>query len=366
MLAEPPPRALPETPPMNDPNTREAPARAAAPGHYEPGLLSVVIPCYNETAVLPLLEARLKAALDAIGMPWEVVFVDDGSVDGSYQQLVVMAAAEPRFRIVRFSRNFGHQAAVAAGLSWARGEVVAILDADLQDPPELVATCLEHWRQGFQVVYCQREDRKEGLLLRLLYGAFYRLFRAFSDVAMPLDAGDFCVMDRKVVDVIVQMRERHVFVRGLRAWAGFRQRALPYERPARAAGETKYPLRKLLALAGDGLFSFTVIPLRLATWLGLALTVLSGFWGVFVLLWRLLGFRVMGNTAHDLPGWTGFVLLLILFGSVQLLLLGVLGEYVGRIYEETKGRPRWIVETAHGFAERPRGSEGGPASGPPA
>jgi dolichol-phosphate mannosyltransferase len=346
---------------MIDPTATECIPHTAGAARFEPGLLSVVIPCYNEAAVLPLLEERLKAALDGLGMPWEVVFVDDGSADGSYQQLVVMATAEPRFKVLRFSRNFGHQAAVAAGLSWTRGEVVAILDADLQDPPELVATCLEHWRQGFHVVYCQRERRKERLALRLLYGAFYRLFRAFSDVSMPLDAGDFCVMDRKVVDVIVQMRERHVFVRGLRAWAGFRQRALPYDRPARAAGETKYPLRKLLALASDGLFSFTLIPLRLATWLGLLLTTLSGLWGLFVLLWRIVGFRMMGNTAHDLPGWTGFVLLLILFGSVQLLLLGVLGEYVGRIYEETKGRPRWIVETAHGFAERPRTADGSPA-----
>jgi len=345
---------------MNDPNPNGSLARDAGASHFERGLLSVVIPCYNEAAVLPLLEQRLKSALGVLGMPWEVVFVDDGSVDGSYQQLVLMSAQDPRFKVVRFSRNFGHQAAVAAGLSWTRGEVVAILDADLQDPPELIQTCLAHWREGFQVVYCQRERRQEGLALRLLYGAFYRLFRASSEVSMPLDAGDFCVMDRKVVDVIVQMRERHVFVRGLRAWAGFRQRALPYDRPARAAGETKYHFRKLLALAGDGLFSFTLIPLRVATWLGLLLTALSCLWGAFVLLWRLLGFRMMGSTAHDLPGWTGFVLLLILFGSVQLLLLGVLGEYVGRIYEETKGRPRWIVESAHGFADPLPGPEGRP------
>lgn len=345
---------------MNEPRSNESISREAGARHFERGLLSVVIPCYNETAMLPLLEQRLRSALDTLGMPWEVVFVDDGSVDGTYQQLVLMSAADPRLKLVRFSRNFGHQAAVAAGLTFTRGEVVAILDADLQDPPELIGTCLAHWREGFQVVYCQRERRQEGLALRLLYAAFYRLLRAFSDVSMPLDAGDFCVMDRRVVDVIVQMRERHVFVRGLRAWAGFRQRAVPYDRPPRAAGETKYRLRKLLALAGDGLFSFTLIPLRLATWLGLLLTTLSCLWGVFVLLWRFLDFRVMGNAAHDLPGWTGFVLLLILFGSVQLLLLGVLGEYVGRIYEETKGRPRWIVEAAHGFAEPVAGAEVSP------
>jgi glycosyltransferase involved in cell wall biosynthesis len=313
------------------------------------GVLSVVIPCYNEAPVLPLLRERLASTLGNLGVEWEVVFVDDGSFDLSYTQLVALHESDPRFKLVRFSRNFGHQAAIMAGLSWARGEVVAVLDADLQDPPELIGTCLEHWREGNHVVYCQRERRKEGPLLRFLYAAFYRIFRTFSDVWMPLDAGDFCLMDRRVVDVILRMPEHRIFVRGLRAWAGFRQKAVIYQRPARAAGETKYRLRKLLALAGDGLFSFTLIPLRLATWLGLLLAAASCAWGVFVLAWRLLGFEVLGHSARDLPGWAGFVLLMILFGSVQLVLLGVLGEYVGRIYEETKGRPRWVVEETRGF-----------------
>jgi dolichol-phosphate mannosyltransferase len=319
---------------------------------FERGLLSVVIPCYNEVSVLPLLEERLLSSLEGIGMPWEVVFVDDGSRDGSYERLAALTAADARFKVLRLSRNFGHQAAIAAGLSWARGEAVAILDADLQDPPELIATCLAHWRGGDQVVYCQRKERKEGPWKRLLYGTFYRILRASSEVAMPLDAGDFCLMDRRVVDVINAMPEHRVFVRGLRAWAGFRQRALPYERPARATGATKYGFGKLLALAGDGLFSFTLIPLRVATWLGLLFILCSGTWGLFILAWRLLGFSMFGHAAADLPGWTGFVLLLILFGSFQLLLLGVLGEYIGRIYEETKGRPRWVVEAAHGFERR--------------
>jgi glycosyltransferase involved in cell wall biosynthesis len=324
-------------------------AKMGSVSSSEHGLLSVVIPCYNEIAVLPLLEERLRASLAEIDMPWEVVFVDDGSRDGSYERLAFLSAVDSRFKVVRFSRNFGHQAAIAAGLSWARGEVVAVLDADLQDPPELIASCLQHWRDGDQVVYCQREERKEGALIRLFYSAFYRILRASSKVAMPLDAGDFCLMDRRVVDVITAMPERRVFVRGLRSWAGFRQRALRYERPARAAGASKYRLGKLLALAFDGLFSFTLIPLRVATWLGILLILCSGAWGLFLLAWRLIGFRVFGFTATDLPGWTGFVLLLILFGSVQLLLLGVLGEYVGRIYEETQGRPRWVVEATHGF-----------------
>jgi dolichol-phosphate mannosyltransferase len=320
---------------------------------FERGLLSVVIPCYNELGVLPLLEERLLAALRELGMPFEVVFVDDGSSDGSYEWLAALHARDARFKLLRLSRNFGHQAAVMAGLCGSRGEAVAILDADLQDPPELLATCLRHWRGGDQVVYCQREERKEGALLKALYATFYRLLRASSEVAMPLDAGDFCLMDRRVVDVITRMGEHRVFVRGLRAWAGFRQRAVPYARPPRAAGETKYGLRRLLALAANGLFSFTLIPLRVATFLGLLLILLGGAWGVFVLAWRLFGFRVFGLSASQLPGWTGFVLLLILFGSVQLVLLGVLGEYVGRIYEETKGRPRFVIAAAHGFEREP-------------
>ena len=272
---------------------------------FERGLLSVVIPCYNEIAVLPLLEESLRSTLGRLGMSWEVVFVDDGSVDGSYERLASLHAQDPRFKLVRFSRNFGHQAAIAAGLSWARGEVVGILDADLQDPPELLATCLEHWRSGDQVVYCQREERKEGALMRWLYATFYRLLRASSEVAMPLDAGDFCLMDRRVVDVINRMPEHRVFVRGLRAWAGFRQRALPYSRPLRAAGQTKYGFGRLLSLAANGVFSFTLIPLRVATWLGLLLILMSCAWGVFVLAWRILGFRVFGLTASQLPGWTG-------------------------------------------------------------
>lgn len=320
---------------------------------FQRGLLSVVIPCYNEIGVLPLLEERLLAVLPGLGMPFEVVFVDDGSSDGSYERLAALHSRDERFKLLRFSRNFGHQAAITAGLAAARGEAVAILDADLQDPPELLATCIEHWRAGDQVVYCQREERQESALMKALYASFYRLLRASSEVAMPLDAGDFCLMDRRVVDVVNRMPEHRVFVRGLRAWAGFRQRAVPYARPARAAGQTKYGLRRLLSLAANGLFSFTLIPLRVATVLGLLLILLGGAWGVFVLAWRLFGFRVFGLTASQLPGWTGFVLLLILFGSVQLLLLGVLGEYVGRIYEETKGRPRYVIAAAHGFEDVP-------------
>lgn len=312
-------------------------------------LLSVVIPCYNETAVLPLLHERLTTVLPALGPEWEVVFVDDGSTDDTWQRLVELDDPEGRFRAVGLSRNFGHQTAVAAGLAHARGDVVAVLDADLQDPPELLGECLKSWRDGDDVVYLVRQKRKEGWLKRSLYSAFYRLLDRFSAISIPRDSGDFCLMDRRVVDVIVSMPERHLFLRGLRAWTGFRQRALPYERPARVAGETKYPFFKLVGLATDGLFSFSIVPLRLATWFGLLSVLLASGWGLFVLAWRVLGFSFLGHTAAELPGWSGGVLLAILFGSIQLMFLGIVGEYVGRIYEETKGRPRWVVKSVHGL-----------------
>lgn len=317
--------------------------------HPEAILLSVVIPCFNEAAVLPLLHERLTTVLPTLGPRWEVVFVDDGSTDDTWRRLVDFGGRDERFKAVGLSRNFGHQTAVAAGLAYARGDVVAVLDADLQDPPELLGDCLELWRTGDDVVYLLRQKRKEGWLKRSLYSAFYRLLDRFSAISIPRDSGDFCLMDRRVVDVIVSMPERHLFLRGLRAWTGFRQRALPYERPARAAGETKYPFFKLVALATDGLFSFSIVPLRLATWFGLFSVLLASGWGLFVLAWRVLGFNFLGHTASELPGWSGGVLLAILFGSIQLMFLGIVGEYVGRIYEETKSRPRWIVKSVHGL-----------------
>jgi glycosyltransferase involved in cell wall biosynthesis len=328
-------------------------------------LLSVVIPCYNEAAVLPLLHERLTTVLPGLGPRWEVIFVDDGSTDDTWRLLVELDDPEGRFRAVGLSRNFGHQTAVAAGLAHARGDAVAVLDADLQDPPELLGECLRHWEAGDDVVYLVRQKRKESWLKRSLYAAFYRVLDRLSAVPIPRDSGDFCLMDRRVVDVLASMPERHLFLRGLRAWTGFRQRALPYERPARAAGETKYPFLKLVSLASDGLFSFSVIPLRLATWFGLLCVLLAAGWGLFVVAWRVLGFSFLGHTASELPGWTGGVLLAVLFGSIQLIVLGVLGEYVGRIYEETKARPRWVVRSRHRLSHpsEAQSMENGPPTG---
>jgi glycosyltransferase involved in cell wall biosynthesis len=317
-------------------------------------LLSVVVPCFNESAVLPLLKPRLTKAMNHLNVPWEVVFVDDGSSDDTYEQLSRMHSEDPRFKVISFSRNFGHQTAVVAGLAHASGEAVAVLDADLQDPPEVLTECLAQWRNGYQVIYGVRQKRKENIVKRTLYASFYRALWFFSEIRIPLDSGDFCLMDRAVVDVIVNMPERNVFVRGLRAWAGFRQIGIAYERDARAAGETKYPLVRLFKLAADGIFSFTTIPLRMATWLGLVVAFLCSVFLVFIALWRLCGFSFMGHTGDELPGWAGGTALVLFLGSVQLIFLGIIGEYIGRIYEESKARPRWIIRAALGVTGRER------------
>jgi dolichol-phosphate mannosyltransferase len=311
--------------------------------------LSLVIPCYNEAKVLSLLEARLKKCLGELGLSWEVIFIDDGSRDETLQKLIAIHRAEPRFKVIALSRNFGHQAALCAGLYAASGRAVGVLDADLQDPPELFRQALGKLNEGFDVVFAVRRKRKESLFKRASYAMFYRMLRAAADVNIPLDSGDFCLMRRCVVDALKSMPERNIFLRGLRAWSGFRQVGLEYERDARAAGETKYPFRKLLRLAMDGMFAFSTLPLRVATFLGLAGVVLSMFLAMFIVAWRLAGFRFMGHTAADLPGWAAVVCLVLFLNGLQFLILGCLGEYIGRIYGEVKQRPRWIVRETLGW-----------------
>lgn len=310
---------------------------------------SLVIPCYNEAAVLPLLHARLVKTLPDVGLPWEVIFVDDGSQDSTFGQLVSIHQSDPRYKVLSFSRNFGHQAALSAGLASAQGQYVGIADADLQDPPELLRACLDKLMEGFDVVYAVRKKRKEPLPMRAAYALFYRLLRMVSEIEIPLDSGDFCLMRRRVVEVLKTMPERNVFLRGLRAWTGFRQVGIEYEREARAAGQTKYPFTRLVRLATDGIFAFSTLPLRLATLLGLAGLLLSLGAGIFIVSWRLLGFRFMGYTAAELPGWSAVVCVVLFLGGTQFLLLGCIGEYIGRIYAEVKQRPRWIIREAVGL-----------------
>jgi glycosyltransferase involved in cell wall biosynthesis len=314
--------------------------------------LSLVIPCCNEETVLPLLEKRVIAAVSALSPDWEIVFVDDGSADGTYEFLSRLHAREPRVKVIRLSRNFGHQTAVWAGLHYANGQVVAVLDADLQDPPELLAACLERWREGYDVMYAVRQKRKEGVLKRAAYSLFYRLLNAVADIRIPLDSGDFCVLDRRVVLVLREMGERNVFVRGMRAWSGFRQIGVPYERDERAAGESKYPLGRLVKLAVNGIVSFSTFPLRLATWIGLGSVIFAFGALLFVLAWRIFGFRFFGMVAGDVPGWTSGRIVALLIGGVQLFIMGIMGEYVARIYDEVKRRPRWVVGESLGIDRR--------------
>jgi dolichol-phosphate mannosyltransferase len=313
--------------------------------------LSLVIPCYNESRVLSLLRDRLVQSMSVLGITWEVILVDDGPVDDTLNQIKAMHAGDHRFKVISFSRNFGHQTAVFAGLSQAKGNFVAVMDADLQDPPEFVATCLAKLREGYDVVYAVRRQRKENFFKRACYSAFYRGLKMIAEVDIPLDSGDFCVMRQQVVSVMRAMPERNVFVRGLRAWSGFRQIGIEYNREARAAGETKYPFRKLVRLALDGVFAFSTLPLRLATYLGFLSLAVSLFGIFFLVLWKFLDFSVMGHHPSEAPGWTSVICLILFMGGVQFLILGVLGEFVGRIYNEVKQRPRWIIRETHGLSD---------------
>jgi dolichol-phosphate mannosyltransferase len=318
--------------------------------------LSFVIPVFNEELIIPELDRRLQQFFGELGATvgdaWEVVFVDDGSKDRSLEMLRELAAREPRYRVLSFSRNFGHQPAITAGLDHAEGDAVVVMDADLQDPPEVVAAMVTRWREGYDVVYGVRRKRHgETWFKRLTAAAFYRILRAMlGGVSIPADAGDFRLMSRAVVLTLRALREQHRFVRGMVAWVGFKQVAVEYERPARFAGETKFPVRKMLRFAVDGITSFSVVPLRIATWLGVAAGAVAIGTALFVVTVKLAGGRVV-------PGWTTIMMAVAFGTSAQLIMTGILGEYVGRIYEEVKRRPLYVIDERINAAEA--------ADGPP-
>ena len=300
--------------------------------------LSLVIPVFNEEAVIPELRRRLCEFLEGVDAEWEVVFVDDGSKDQSRTLLENLCRADERFGLVALSRNFGHQVAITAGVDYARGDAVVIMDADLQDPPEVVKEMLDKYREGFDVVYGVRLAREgEGWFKRSTAALFYRLLRGILGVPIPVDTGDFRLISRRVVVALRSLQEANRFVRGMVAWVGFRQTAVHYERPARFAGETHYPLRKMLKFALDGITSFSTLPLRLATWLG----ALSGVFGILVAGWAIYA-KLMNQAA--VPGWATIMMAVSLASSAQLMMLGVLGEYIGRIYDEVKRRPLYLVQ----------------------
>ena len=318
-----------------------------------PPTLSVVIPVYNEEATLPELRRRLGEVLEQIEPSHEVILVNDGSRDGTAEALGRICAPGSRWRGVHLSRNFGHQAAVAAGLRAAAGDAVVVMDADLQDPPELLEQLLARWREGYEVVYAQRIRReRESPAKRGLAWAYYRVLQAVSPVDIPADTGDFCLMDRKVVDALVALPERNAYLRGLRAWLGFRQTAVPFEREARFAGEPKYTFRKSLSLGINGISSFSKKPLRLATWLGLVVSAVSFLLGIYFIILRL-------TSEFEIRGWASTVVIILFLGGVQLLTIGIIGEYLSRIYDEVKQRPQYVVRGEDNAAEGGQGGQGG-------
>lgn len=304
---------------------------------------SLIIPIYNEEENIAELYRRLCGLMEQLDSV-ELILINDGSRDRSLQMIRELHQKDPRVCYLSLARNFGHQVAVTAGLNFARGQAIVILDADLQDPPELIPQMLEKWQQGYQVVYAQRIKRiKESWFKRFTAYVFYRLLRRLTDVDIPADTGDFCLMDRRVVDVLNAMPERSRYIRGLRAWIGFRQTAVKFERDPRFAGEVKYTFRKSLSLALNSLIAFSRVPLRLSIYLGLFSGFLSACMALLVLYWRLH----QPNSA--LTGYATILIAIFFFGSVQLISIGILGEYIGRIYEEVKGRPIYTLAEVAGF-----------------
>ena len=314
-------------------------------------LVSIVIPCYNEEDVLDQLFSRMDATITSLNSKYsfELICIDDGSKDSTWSKLKNQTVLNDTWKALRFARNFGHQTAVSAGIYHTNGDVVIVMDADLQDPPEELHRFIDKWREGFEVVYAVRTRRKEGLIKRLCYWCFYRLLAKVSTYPIPLDSGDFCVMDRKVVDVLRSMPERNRFVRGLRAWAGFRQIGVPYERHARAAGDVKYTVSKLMKLALDGLLSFSTLPLRLATYLGLWVSSAALMGVLFTLAQRVFSGFFTKIGFGPVPGFATIVISILFLGGVQLVCIGILGEYLGRIYDEVKRRPQWVISSSIGL-----------------
>lgn len=308
-------------------------------------LHSIVVPVFNEVDGITVLYERMSALLDRLGNA-EVLLVNDGSRDGSDRALDAVAGKDARFKVIHLSRNFGHQVAITAGMEWARGDTVTVIDADLQDPPELIAEMVQKWNEGFEVVYAVRRSREGETAFKLWTAkAFYRLIHRLTNVDIPLDTGDFRLMDRKAVDALLRMPERHRFIRGMVSWVGFRQTGVFFDRAARKHGETHYPFVKMLRFALDGVTSFSILPLQLATYVGLLSAFLSLGGIGYTLYLRLF-------TDRTIQGWSSLMIVMLLLGGAQLLALGIIGEYLGRAYDETRRRPLYFVSKATGFTAK--------------
>lgn len=309
---------------------------------------SFIIPIYNEAEAIPELYQRISAVMDRMDGEAELILINDGSNDGSIKLIRNLREKDERVRYLSLARNFGHQIAVTAGLNFARGHAVVIMDADLQDPPELVLEMEKLWRQGSQVIYAQRIGRRsDNWFKRWCAYVFYRILNKLADVDIPTDTGDFCLMDREIVALLNAMPERHRYIRGLRSWVGFRQTAIHFERDPRIAGQSKYPFRKSLALAVNGLLSFSKVPLRISTYIGLLSAIGALIMALLVLFWRLY------QPHSPVIGFAAIAVAIFFLGAVQLISIGIMGEYIGRIYEEIKGRPLYTLAEINGFEDLP-------------
>lgn len=314
--------------------------------------VSVVIPVFNEEELLPELYRRVKAAMEPLGVRYEVILINDGSRDQTPHLIADICRKDAHFKSLHFSRNFGHQTAITAGIDHASGSAIFIMDGDLQDPPELIGAFLEKWREGYEVVYAVRKKRKENFFKRIAYTAFYRLLQRVASIEIPLDSGDFSLIDRRVAEALRALPERNRFVRGLRSWIGFRQTGLEYERDKRYAGEVKYTFSKLIKLALDGILSFSYAPLRLATYFGFTVSLISFLLALFFLVQKL-------TVGIETQGWASTMVVMLFLGGVQLLTIGIIGEYISRIYDEIKQRPIYLVREAIGFEINPNGKLAG-------
>ncbi|WP_141500332.1 glycosyltransferase family 2 protein [Paenibacillus luteus] len=306
---------------------------------------SVIVPMYNEEEVIEHTYERLKLVMDSADEPYELIFVNDGSKDRTVELISMICDFDPNVRLVNFSRNFGHQIAISAGMDYAKGDAIVVIDADLQDPPEVILDMIAKWKEGYEVVYGKRLKRKgETVFKKLTAKLFYRTLRSLTNVDIPVDTGDFRLIDRKVCDVLRGLKEKNRFVRGLVSWIGFRQTMVEYEREERFAGETKYPLKKMIAFAIDGITSFSYKPLKIATYIGFTLSMTSFLYLLVVIFQKLF-------TGSTIAGWASIVAMNLLFNGIILILLGIIGEYIGRIYDESKNRPLYIVREVQGFSE---------------
>ena len=308
---------------------------------------SVIVPMFNEEEVLGETCRRLRHVMDESGERYEIVFINDGSRDKTADMLRAVCQEDKRMKLIDFSRNFGHQCAITAGMDFAGGQCMVIIDGDLQDPPELIPGMIALWRSGYDIVYGKRTSREgDSFLKKLTAKLFYRILRAMTDVDIPVDTGDFRLIDRSVADALKQLPERNRYVRGLMGWVGFKQTAIEFERSERFAGTTKYPLRKMLKLAMDGIMSFSFKPLRIATWLGSIISAGSFLYLISVLIQRLF----LPDSAQ--PGWASLIAATLFLNGITLLILGIMGEYIGRIYDEVKNRPLYILRDTVNLEER--------------